>query len=135
MGQQRTNLVGAVVLVIRLAVLALQAGPDLSTDADPVAYFDFGDFIADLDGFADDFVADAKREARFTPSTCSCLSHGQCRLRMVKMVVPVMVWTSDPQTPQASILMSMSRSSNFFGLICHTDRHQWILRSERPIEY
>lgn len=68
-GQRRTNLVRAVVLVIRLAVLALQAGPDLSADADAIAYFDGGDFVADLDGFTDDFVADAKRKTGFTPST------------------------------------------------------------------
>ena len=47
----------AVVLVVRLAILALQAGPDLSTDAHAVSDLDSGDFVADLDCLADNFMS------------------------------------------------------------------------------
>lgn len=51
---------GAVVFVLVLAEVALEAGPDLGADADAVADFEVLDVLADLDGFADDFVADAE---------------------------------------------------------------------------
>lgn len=50
------------------------------------------------------------------------------------MEVPVMVWTSEPQTPQASILMSISRSSNFFGLIYDIDSCQLAPRQEHVVD-
>ena len=50
---------GAVVLIITLALLALQARPDLSTDSDAVTDFDGLDLVANLDGVANNLVSDA----------------------------------------------------------------------------
>lgn len=66
---KRTDLVRAVVLIIRFAVLALQAGPDLCPDTDPVSDLDGRHFVADLDGMANDLVANAKWKACFAPAT------------------------------------------------------------------
>lgn len=68
-GGKRTDLVRAVVLIIRLAVLAHQAGPDLCPDTNTVSDLDGRHFVADLDGMANDLVANAKRKACFAPAT------------------------------------------------------------------
>ena len=59
----------AVVLVVRFADLALQAGPYLRTNTNTVSDLDGGHFVANLDGVSDDLVADAKRKACFAPTT------------------------------------------------------------------
>ena len=58
----------AVVLIVALAVPALQTRPDLRSYADPVADFDGLDFGPDFDCLADDFVADGEGERTLTPS-------------------------------------------------------------------
>lgn len=67
-------MVRAVVLVVRLAVFALQAGPDLSTHANAVSNLNGRDLVADLDGLADDFVSYAERETGLAPPTYDRLS-------------------------------------------------------------
>lgn len=59
---------GAVVLVIALALRALQASPHLSANADAVALLDRLDLGADLDGLADDLVAYADGQGRTAPA-------------------------------------------------------------------
>ena len=49
---------GAVVLVTGLALLALEARAGLGTDSDTVADLNVLDVLADLDGLANDLVAD-----------------------------------------------------------------------------
>jgi len=56
----RVDRVRAVVLLVRLAVVAGQVGLDLGAYTDAVADFDGRDIFADLDGLADDLVADAE---------------------------------------------------------------------------
>lgn len=63
------DLVGAVVLLVRLAVVASEIGADLSTDTDAVADLDVLDLASDLDGTTDDFVAYAEGEGSLAPST------------------------------------------------------------------
>lgn len=59
-----------VVLIIRLAVLALQTGSDLGADAYTVANLDARRaLVADLDSLADDFVTYAERHRGPTPAT------------------------------------------------------------------
>lgn len=59
-----------VVLIIRLAVLALQAGRDLGADAYAVTNLDASrTLVADLDSLADDFVTYAERHWGFSPAT------------------------------------------------------------------
>jgi hypothetical protein len=64
-----TNHVWAVVLVIALALLALQARPDLSSNTDTVSDLDAGHLVADLDSMANDLMANADRKRNFTPTT------------------------------------------------------------------
>lgn len=65
---QLTNLMRAVVLIIRLAHFTLQTRPDLSANADPVSHLDSGDFVADFDGLADYLVAHAKGQVGLSPA-------------------------------------------------------------------
>jgi len=67
--QPRTNHVRTVVLIIRLAVLALQAGRDLGADTYAVANLDASRaLVADLDSLADDFVTYAERHWGLSPA-------------------------------------------------------------------
>ncbi len=59
----------AVVLVVILAVVTLQARPDLSSYAHSIANLHRLDFGADLDSMANDFVTDADRQWSFTPAS------------------------------------------------------------------
>ena len=58
--QRHTNFVGAVVLIVGFAILAFQAGRDLSAHTDAVADLDRRHLVTDFDGLANDFVADAE---------------------------------------------------------------------------
>ena len=70
----RVDHVRAVVLVLVLAHVALEARPHLGADADPVAYFDAAlDVLADLHGLADHLVADAERALEVTPAAGACV--------------------------------------------------------------
>ena len=64
----RTNLLRAVVFIVALANFAIQACPDLGSDAYPVPNLHSRHFIADFDSFADDFMAHAEREVGFAPA-------------------------------------------------------------------
>lgn len=54
------HLVRAVVLVVRLALRALEARPNLSAYTHSVSLLDKLALIADFDGLADDFVPNAE---------------------------------------------------------------------------
>jgi len=55
-----TNLLGAVVFVVRLAVIALHTGLNLSTDTDTVSNFACSDPLSDRNDLANDFVSYAE---------------------------------------------------------------------------
>ena len=59
----------AVVLVVALALFALQARPDLCSHADSVADFDGLHFVTHFDGLANDLVTDTDWERTVAPST------------------------------------------------------------------
>ncbi len=63
----------AVVLVVALALRTLQAGPDLSTDANTVTDFAGCHSISDFYGFTNDLVADADWQRRVTPASINCM--------------------------------------------------------------
>lgn len=63
-----TNHMWAVVLVIALALLALQARPDLSAHTNAVSDLDAGNLVADPDSMANDLVANADRKRNFAPA-------------------------------------------------------------------
>ena len=69
-----TNLMWAVVFVIRLANLALQACRDLSTNTNPISHLHRRDFVAYFDRLANDFVTNAKRQRNFPPSYSDCVN-------------------------------------------------------------
>jgi hypothetical protein len=58
-------LVGAVVLLVVLALGAGEIGTDLSADTRAVTNLDLCDLGADLDNLANDFVSNAKRKRDF----------------------------------------------------------------------
>jgi hypothetical protein len=60
--------VRAVVLLVGLAVVAVQACPDLGTNTDSVANLDSLDFAANLDSSANDFVANTERHGSIAPA-------------------------------------------------------------------
>lgn len=64
----RIHLVRTVVLVVALAVLALQTRPDLRAHADAVAHFDCLDGLPDADCVPDDFVPDGQGGGVGAPS-------------------------------------------------------------------
>lgn len=64
----RTDHVRAIVLIIALANLALQASPDLCADANAVSYFTERYLWTSLDDLADDFVSDAERKFLSPPA-------------------------------------------------------------------
>lgn len=59
----------AIVLIVALALRALQAGPDLSANANAISLFDSLDLRANLDGLADDLVTDADWQRTSAPTT------------------------------------------------------------------
>lgn len=67
-GSVGINPVRAVVLIVALAVLALEAGRDLGADTDTVSNLDGLDCGADLDGMANDFVAYTDGKRNLTPA-------------------------------------------------------------------
>lgn len=64
------DLVGAVVLLVGLAVVASKIGANLGTRTDAVANLVLGDLVSDLDNAANDLVSYAKGKRDFlAPST------------------------------------------------------------------
>jgi hypothetical protein len=68
LGVVRVDEVRAVVFVGILADIALEAGPYLGADADTIALLDVLDVLSDVDGTADDFVADTEGAFKISPS-------------------------------------------------------------------
>lgn len=66
--QISTNLLRAVVLIVRLAGLTLHAGPDLSADTHTVPDLDRRHFLAHLDSSADDFVSNTQWHGSWSPA-------------------------------------------------------------------
>ena len=64
----RTNLLGTVVFVVRLALSALEARADLGTHAHTIPNLHRCDTLSDLDSMTDHLMADAKRQRGFAPA-------------------------------------------------------------------
>ena len=62
LGTVCVDLVGAVVLLVVLALVAGEIGTDLSTNTGAVSDLDASDLVADLDYLADNLVSYAKRQ-------------------------------------------------------------------------
>ena len=68
MGRLLTNLVWAVILLIRFTEFALQTRPDLGTDTNAVPDFDGSHFVTDLNGLTNDLMANADWKRAFSPT-------------------------------------------------------------------
>ena len=68
-----TDHVRAVVLVVLLALLALETSLDLGADADALAFLDQGYVLADLDRLANDLVPNTDRQRALAPPTGDCV--------------------------------------------------------------
>lgn len=101
------DLVWTVVFIVGLALRALHAGLDLGTHANTISNFAGSDFGANSDDLSDDFMTDTERcYLRISvPLSGPVYSLG---LTLRSPQPPVMVWTSDPQTPQHSFTISTS---------------------------
>ena len=66
----------AVVLVVRLAKLALQTGTDLSANTDTVSNLDGCHLVADFDSLADNFMTDADWEWAVAPTASNSVNIG-----------------------------------------------------------
>ena len=65
-----------VILVIRFAKLALQAGADLGANANAVSDLDGGHLVANFDSLANDFMTNADWERAITPTAIDCVDIG-----------------------------------------------------------
>lgn len=81
----------AIVLILRLAQLTLQARPDLGANSDTIALLDVLDGLSDLDSLADHLVADAKRALEFTPATSDGVDVRAANTTALDLDVDVMV--------------------------------------------
>jgi hypothetical protein len=59
----------AVILVVALALLALQARPNLRSNTDTVPNLDAGHLVADLDSMANDLVSNADGKRNLAPAS------------------------------------------------------------------
>jgi len=66
----------AVVLLVTLAVDALSAGTDLSTDTDSLALLELGDLVTNSEDLANDFVSNTERKRSVAPSTSDAVHVG-----------------------------------------------------------
>lgn len=83
---------GAVVFVVGLAVLALQACLDLSTDTNTVPDLDGGYSFSDLDGLPDDFVANTDGQGAVTPPASDGVNIGAADTARFNLDVDVTVF-------------------------------------------
>lgn len=106
------DLVGAVVLVVTLALLASKVGANLSTNTGTVANLDLGDLAADLDDLANDLMsyAERKRNVLSPPSgdgvniRCANTAGVNCNVDIVllellkrKLARLSVLWTHSPK--------------------------------------
>ena len=110
----RTNLLRAVVFIVAFANLAIQACPDLGSNAYPVPNLHRRHIVTDFDSFADDFMAHAEREIGFAPATGYRMHITSTYSTSILIIV-----SSGGRLVEAvihTILISMSRSPNGLGL-------------------
>lgn len=83
---------GTVILVVRLAKLALQTCSDLSTDANTISNLDSGHLVADLNSLANDLMTDANGEWAVTPASIDGVDVGATDTTALDLDVDVAVF-------------------------------------------
>lgn len=86
-----TNFVGTVIFLVGLANLAFQTSLDLGAHAYAVAHFAGGHLGADLDGLANDLVADADGQGRLAPASVDGMHIRATHTTRLDLDVDVMV--------------------------------------------
>lgn len=81
----------AVLLVLALADIALEAGPHLGTNADAIALLDLGHVLTDLDGLADHLVTDTERTLEVTPAAGDGVNVGPAHAAALNLDVDVVI--------------------------------------------
>lgn len=87
-----TNHVGAIILLICFAELALQTRLDLSTDANTVSNFHSRDLITDFNSLANDLVTDADWEWAVSPTASNGVDIGSANTAALNLNVNVTVF-------------------------------------------
>ena len=82
----------AIVLLVCLAELALQACLDLSAHTDTISNFDTSHFVANLDGLAYDLVTDADGQRAISPATVDRVDIGAADTATLDLDVNVAVF-------------------------------------------
>jgi hypothetical protein len=75
-GAVGVDLLGAIVLVVALALLAFHAGLNLCSNTDAVTDLDCGNLGSNLDGLANDLMTDAQGERHLTPTASDAVDVG-----------------------------------------------------------
>ena len=81
----------AVVLIVALALFALQAGPNLCSHTNSIADLDGLHLVSDLDGFADNLVADTDRQRTVTPTTVDGVDIGTAHTAALDADIDIVV--------------------------------------------
>ena len=89
---KRINSIGAVVLLVRLAVIARQICLDLRSYAHTIADFDSLDIFADLDGLADNLMTNTDGQWTFAPAAVDGVNIGSADTAAVDGNVDVAVF-------------------------------------------
>lgn len=103
-----TNHVGAVVLVVALALRALETRPNLSANTDAVALFYILDAFAHLDCLADDLVAYADRSVSLAPTAGDSVNIGAADTAALDLDVDVIITEGLGLELCASLSVSLS---------------------------
>ena len=82
----------AVVLVVRLAKLALQTGTDLSANTNAVSNLDGCHLVTDLDSLADNFMTNADWERAFAPTASDSMDVGAADSTALNLDVDITVF-------------------------------------------
>ena len=88
------NHIRAVVLVVRLAILALKAGSDLGAHANTITDFAGGDFVTHANCLANDFMSHTDWHRRLSPTAVDRVHVGTADTASIDfdINVPVLKW-------------------------------------------
>ena len=84
----------AIILIVALALWALQTRPDLGTDTSTVADLECRDLGANFYNFANDFMANGDGSWRFTPTSSDGMDIGTADTTALDLDVDIVVTKS-----------------------------------------
>lgn len=81
-------------LLVSLANIASQVGPDLSTDTNTVADLDGGDILADVNGLANNLVTDTDGSRAVTPAASDSVDLSRSKSSKRLTTIPYLIHLS-----------------------------------------